>query len=756
MDNDLVKVYTVNGAASGSASSLPDWLRKKRAVKKKGAKRAVREEIEGTIDLIQHFEFPEASNRIKTTRDGHHAVATGTYKPQMRVYDLDQMSLKFERHSDSENVDFIILSDDWTKTLHLQNDRVIEVHNQSGLYYKTRIPRFGRSLAYHYPSCDVILGAAGNEVYRLNLDQGRFMNPLVLGEDVEGVNVVDINPAHQLLAFGTEGVSSDGFVEFWDHRSRSQVGILRLPSSQLTQPEVEASVSVTALSSRSDGLSIAVGTSTGHTLLYDLRSARHFGLKDQGYGLPVKNLSWIEGGTKMAGDGMVISADSKVIKIWDRNFPTVNFASITPATDINHVHHIPASGLIMTANEGIRMTSYYIPQLGPAPKWCSFLDNITEELEDQTIRSVYEDFKFVERNELTRLGLDHLIGTPALKPYMHGYFLSLKLYDTARLISNPFAYAEHRERMVQQKVEKLAESRIRTKKENLPKVNRTLAEKILKTQAKEEKRQAKLKDKYGDNQMESSDRKEKEKTNLLNDPRFKELFENPEFEVDQTSKEYSIRNPSAAMKRGKTAVEKEADESDRTSSDGISHSEGSESSSESSEEGEEDEGHLINIAQPSTEIKSTLRRPRMNLNPPRLVPARPGASTSASNLPKDASFGQRRLSSKSQAKNSGEAEGASVRLPDGGVQISWVPQYGSNKGKGKQNDIDPDDMLVPGGRGTKAKNKRPGVEEFGAGMERGGSGDDPKGRKISEGERSGRTQRRTGVRSGSKNAFRRI
>jgi ribosome biogenesis protein ENP2 len=106
-DASSVKVYTVNGAAAGSSSSLPDWLTRKRATKGK-SKRAAREAVEGNIELIQHFDFPEASNRIKTTRDGHHAIATGTYKPQMKVWDLDQLSLKFERHSDSENVDFIV------------------------------------------------------------------------------------------------------------------------------------------------------------------------------------------------------------------------------------------------------------------------------------------------------------------------------------------------------------------------------------------------------------------------------------------------------------------------------------------------------------------------------------------------------------------------------------------------------------------------------------------------------------------------
>lgn len=105
-EQSSVKVYTVNGAASGSSSALPDWLTRKRVAKK--GKRAIKEHVEGTIDLIQEFEFPEASNRIKTTRDGHHAVATGTYKPQIRVYDLDQLTLKFERHTDAENVDFIV------------------------------------------------------------------------------------------------------------------------------------------------------------------------------------------------------------------------------------------------------------------------------------------------------------------------------------------------------------------------------------------------------------------------------------------------------------------------------------------------------------------------------------------------------------------------------------------------------------------------------------------------------------------------
>lgn len=105
-------------------------------------------------------------------------MATGTYKPQIRVYELSQAGLKFERHTDAENVDFEILSSDWTKSVHLQNDRSIEFHSQGGIHARTRIPKFGRALKYNPNNCDLIIASSGNQVFRLNVDQGRFMAPL--------------------------------------------------------------------------------------------------------------------------------------------------------------------------------------------------------------------------------------------------------------------------------------------------------------------------------------------------------------------------------------------------------------------------------------------------------------------------------------------------------------------------------------------------------------------------------------------------
>lgn len=199
---------------------------------------------------------------------------------------------------------------------------------------------------------------------------------------------------------------------------------------------------------------------------------------------------------------------------------------------------------------------------------------------------------------------------------MHGYFMSLKLYDTARLIANPFAYDEYRDKLVREKMEKMAETRIRSNKKDVGvKVNKALAEKILKEEEKaklraerKEKNKRKVAADFMDVDQEGAGEGEKEKekeevktrSNLLSDPRFAKVFEDPAFAVDENSREYALLNPSAAAQSRdgvskKTAVEEEEEESDRFSSDdfgrGDSGSEGEsgedddDASSDSSAEG---------------------------------------------------------------------------------------------------------------------------------------------------------------------------
>ncbi|KAI8818545.1 WD40-repeat-containing domain protein [Fimicolochytrium jonesii] len=522
-----VKIYSVTSAAR---SAIPDWLQRRNA---KSLKKD--EEWRRRIELIQDFEFPEASLKIKPTRDGNYIVATGVYQPQMRVYELAQKSMKFDRHQDCENVQFEILSDDWSKTVMLQSDRTIELHTQFGLHYKTRVPKFGRDMAYHYPSCDLMIAGASNEIWRLNLDQGRFMTSLVT--DSPAINVMGINPAHQLFGFGGE----NGVLEFWHPRERRRLGTLDIAASVVKavgSGELEAFPQITALKFSDDGLTYAVGTATGQVLTYDLRSASPMFIKDHQYGFPIKSLS-------MHSSGNVVSADTKIIKIWDKSTGKA-FTSIEPPNDINDVCVWDNSGLIMVANESVQIQSFYIPRLGPAPRWCAYLDNLTEELEENPNTSAYDDYKFVTRKELTNLGLDHLVGTNVLKAYMHGFFLDLRLYEKAKAIANPFEFDEYKKRMVQERIQKQRASRI-SAVQKLPKINRNLAVKLM---------QDTISGSEDDSDDGGKKNKKKRKTqalqdaagasfdNPLGDSRFDAMFKDEAFQVDELSHEYKLHHPS--------------------------------------------------------------------------------------------------------------------------------------------------------------------------------------------------------------------
>uniref|UniRef100_A0A8C6XRS1 Nucleolar protein 10 n=1 Tax=Naja naja TaxID=35670 RepID=A0A8C6XRS1_NAJNA len=480
-----VKIYSLS-----AGRSLPEWLsdRKKRALQKKNV------DIHRRIELIQDFDMPAVSTKIKVSKDGQYIMATGTYKPRSRCFDTYQLSMKFERCLDWSRFD--ILSDDYSKIVFLHNDRYVEFHSQHGRYYRTRIPKFGRDFSYHYPSCDLYFVGASSEIFRLNLEQGRYLNSL---RTDASITLCDINPVHGLFATGT----IEGKVECWDPRVRNRVGVLDCALNSVTADQ-EWPAAVSAL--KFDGsLKMAVGTSTGQVLLYDLRSSNPLIMKDHQYGLPVKSIQFHN-----ALD-LIISADSRIIKLWNQDTGKI-FTSIEPEHSINDVCLYPNSGMLFTANEAPKMNIYYIPVLGPAPKWCSFLDNLTEELEENPETTVYDDYKFVTRKDLENLGLAHLIGSPFLA-YMHGFFMDIRLYHKV-------CGLEYRREKIRQKIEETRAQRVQLKK--LPKVNKELALKLI----EEEKRNYKM--------LERRNR---------SDDRFKIMFENPDFQVDEKSEEFRLLNP---------------------------------------------------------------------------------------------------------------------------------------------------------------------------------------------------------------------
>jgi len=134
----------------------------------------------------------------------------------------------------------------------------------------------------------------------------------------------------------------------------------------------------------------------------------------------------------LSNDDHIVTVDRKIVKVWNRHtFEIV--ANIEPPATINDFLLFPQSGLLMVAAERAKIKPYYLPSLGPAPRWCSFVDNITEELEETKKTTVYQDFKFVTMKQLEEWGLEDLIGTDLLRPYMHGFFIKLNLFKRIML-----------------------------------------------------------------------------------------------------------------------------------------------------------------------------------------------------------------------------------------------------------------------------------------------------------------------------------
>lgn len=533
--------YTVAGPST--ARPLPDWLARRR-------KRSSKYDPENlnNFELLQEFEFEEASNCVRVSEDGNWIMSSGTYKPQFHVHSTAELSLSFARHTKSENTTFMLLSSDYTKSLHLQNDRSLEFHTPMGCHYDVRLPRFGRDLAYLRQSTEVLVPAVGvssdgsgfGEVFRLDLERGQFLRPwqVDVGEDDAGVGLQGgihagaVNVAavaertHGLCAFGT----TIGTVEFFDPRSKGRVAVLGNQDGE-----------VTALDYSNDGLSLALGTSTGQIRVFDLRNPRPLMKKDQGMGLPIKKLIHMRTPTE---ERKLLSADKRIIKIWDEHSGDL-WTSIEPMVDLNDVVHVPDSGMLLTANEGKHMHSFFIPNLGLAPKWCTFLDNLVHEMENETQTETYDNYKFLTLPELRELSLDHLIGkTNLLRPYMHGYFAHAKLYDQARLIANPYIWEEERAKRVKEKLEKERSSRIRGTKK--VKVNQKLADKVL--------------------QRQENRGKVDPEAGILGDERFAKLFEDEEFKVDELSREFRSLNPSTVV-GGKPGQQQDVDMADANSTD---------------------------------------------------------------------------------------------------------------------------------------------------------------------------------------------
>lgn len=59
--------------------------------------------------------MPDAATSLAICRDGRHIFATGLYKPVLKCYNVDEMTIKFEHGVDIYTHKVLPISDDYSK-----------------------------------------------------------------------------------------------------------------------------------------------------------------------------------------------------------------------------------------------------------------------------------------------------------------------------------------------------------------------------------------------------------------------------------------------------------------------------------------------------------------------------------------------------------------------------------------------------------------------------------------------------------------
>jgi ribosome biogenesis protein ENP2 len=491
------------------------------------------EEYSNRIELIQDFTFPIASSCMKLSDDGSHMFCAGVYAPRLKIFDLNEMTLKVERGVDSEVRRVCPISDDFTKCALLLEDRSIELHAQYGKHHVVRIPKFGRDMIYNKYTAELISCGTGNDIWRLNLNEGRFMKSYET--EIEGINSIRYNNKLNILgACGTEGK-----IEIWDLRTHSKAAYL--PVSDVYNSNQTNLLYNNFFNGKIENTSIefsnflmAVGNKSGSSAVFDLRYPNPLFTVKHSYKLPIISVKFHD------TSDSIITVDSKLIKF--SNSKTGKIISNVEANhNINDFEIYQGSGMFFTANESPKMDIFFAPGLGPAPKWCSFIEKITEELEENNTNTLAEDKKFLDQKALEELSCTNLIGTKFLTPYMHGYFMDLKMYKKLKSLAEPFNYQKYLEEKKQEKINKILDNKIIIKNKS----------KIIGSNTKADKNVSDIEVKVNQELVNKDD--------VVNDSRFaSKLFGNEDFKIDYNSTVFKQKR----MKEKKSLLKENNDNSD--------------------------------------------------------------------------------------------------------------------------------------------------------------------------------------------------
>jgi ribosome biogenesis protein ENP2 len=314
------------------------------------------------INSVFDFNFPSLIKKIKQTEDGSFLIAYGEYPPQIRCFDLNNLSLKFQRTINCEVKDFQIISQNWEKLILLRSDKFLEFHSKAGYYYQIKIPNVSNSLFFDNLSKILYIFSTKNEIFRFNVQEGKFISSIISNLDYYNTSSAK-SFVGNLIGLG----NSKGLIELWDFR------VNKKPVSKidgLLYLKKKNNNSVSSLSFNPSSIyKLYSGFASGDMILYDLRNLNPIISKKMGNGLAIKTLK------KNQNNNLILCADQKIIKLWnEENGKTESI--INPKKQINHVCHVKNTGFVFISTAEPQVDSRYIPLLGPLPVWCCAINEI--------------------------------------------------------------------------------------------------------------------------------------------------------------------------------------------------------------------------------------------------------------------------------------------------------------------------------------------------------------------------------------------
>ncbi|KAL6122409.1 hypothetical protein NUSPORA_00539 [Nucleospora cyclopteri] len=134
-------------------------------------------------------------------------VAVGTYKPSVKLFEINKHSMKYERHSINDLIKGKFLEE--TKFVLLRRDKTLEFHLSTGLYETVKLEGYCRDISV----INKQLMICGKKIEILDLEKAVYASQI----EIEGEGI-SINPENGLI-----GIFNDNTLYFIDSRTNKTV-----------------------------------------------------------------------------------------------------------------------------------------------------------------------------------------------------------------------------------------------------------------------------------------------------------------------------------------------------------------------------------------------------------------------------------------------------------------------------------------------------------------------------------------------------